>query len=56
MVLLGLEDSDINNHYFLDSRTGEVEIISEFAEDDVSERLEKLEEERYIAINPIPKD
>lgn len=55
-ILEAMEDSDLTNHYFLDAKTGEVEIIPEMFDEEADERLEKIEEQsdRYFCIPQIP--
>lgn len=53
MIFIAMEDSNLVNEYFLDSETGEVEIIFD-AEEDREKHLEQMENKRYIAIDRIP--
>lgn len=54
MALMGMEDSDLMNSYFLDKETGEVERVSELFDGDAQKHLKELEGERYFKIPQIP--
>lgn len=55
-VATAMENSDISNHYFLDSETGDVELVSEMFDNHTDKKLEASDKEtdRYFKIPHIP--
>lgn len=54
MLGMALENGDLDNHFFLNIDTGEVELVSEYAEDG-SKELKKLEKSRkFLPIESLP--
>lgn len=49
-VCEGIENGSVEVHYFLDTKTGKVEVISEFT-DNYKEEIERFETDRYIGIS-----
>ncbi|HUD44554.1 MAG TPA: UPF0158 family protein [Patescibacteria group bacterium] len=58
MVELAMQDSDLENYHFLDTETGEIIFISNYSDSDeaIENRLEEMEDSRYIAIKRIPSE
>ncbi len=51
------EDSNVTHLYFIDTKNNEIIFVNEAIDDDASEKLEELEDERYLYIPPrLPQD
>jgi len=51
------EDSNATHLYFIDTKNNEIIFVNEAIDDDASEKLEELEDERYFYIPPrLPQD
>lgn len=55
IIMLGLQDSDLANSYFLDTQTGEVEFLSDHTDDKKENQLEEIknQDNRFIRIPQI---
>ena len=51
------EESDVMNHFFIDTKNNELICINEDLDEDATEQLEKMEDDRYLMIPPrFPED
>ncbi len=56
-LVSAFELSNVSHHYFIDTQENKIIYINSDVEDNASEKLEKMEGERYIFIPPrLPKD
>lgn len=46
------ENTDVNHVYYIDMKNNEIIFVNEAIDDDASEKLEELEDERYLYIPP----
>ncbi|MDO8512489.1 MAG: UPF0158 family protein [bacterium] len=54
MLEIAMEDNDLSNQYFLNTKTGEIEFYSEYDED-ASEKLNEIEDNnQFVPIERLP--